>query len=88
MARPITIGDVLRAFRELGATRDDERRAIARMLGYDLEGGATGSVALPPIVPPVVPPRPVAKPEVTDSIAPVESDAPATELVRLPDITT
>src|SRR5262249_21140107 len=72
--RPITIGDVLRAFRELGATGDDERRAIARLLGYDLEGAAGSQVTPQPIAPRVVAPRPFAKPEVAEPIAPVDSD--------------
>jgi hypothetical protein len=32
----VSLGDVIRAWRLLGATTDDERRAIARTLGFDL----------------------------------------------------
>ena len=87
--RPITLGDVLRAFRALGATSDDDRRAIARLLGYDLTTAAAGpSTAAPVIAAPVVAPPPVAKPAPTAPAATIEADAPATELIRLPDIET
>ena len=87
--RPITLGDVLRAFRALGATSDDERRAIARLLGYDLAPAEAGAGAATPAAPaPVAASRPVAMPAATAQAARIEADAPATEVVRLPDIET
>jgi hypothetical protein len=40
-AGDVSIGDVVRAWRLLGATDDDERRAIARTLGFDLRAATT-----------------------------------------------
>jgi hypothetical protein len=56
----ISIGDVIRAWRALGASTDDERRAIARLLGFDLrEPKATRPPEPPaPRPPPPAPARP------------------------------
>lgn len=45
MPGEIGIGDVIRAWRELGATTDEERRAIAQLLGYDLRGSTATKTA-------------------------------------------
>ena len=56
MIRPTGIGDVIRAWRSLGASTDDERRAVARLLGFDLRE----AIATRPALPPTSPPRPPA----------------------------
>jgi hypothetical protein len=87
VTREASLGAVLRAFRELGASTDDERRGIARLLGYDLT--AEAAPILEPPAPPPPPSRgePAPVPELARS-SPPPSDpaAPATELIRLPDL--
>jgi hypothetical protein len=57
VVRATGIGDVIRAWRSLGASTDDERRAIARLLGFDLRDVSATGPALPPS-PPARPPAP------------------------------
>jgi hypothetical protein len=52
VASDVGIADVIRAWRTLEASSDEERRAIARLLGFELGGGAatsTRSASTPPI---------------------------------------
>ena len=55
-ASDVSLGDVIRAWRLLGAVTEDERRAIARSLGFDLRPVTPAPVQ--PRKPPPVPPRP------------------------------
>jgi hypothetical protein len=50
----IGIGDVIRAWRTLGASTDEERRAIARVLGFDLREPEPTRLSEPPR-PPLLP---------------------------------
>lgn len=87
MTREVSIGAALRAFRELGATTDDERRAIARLLGYDLAAAvAVGEPAPLPPPRPRVDPAPAREPEPPAPPPSLASEEPATELIRLPDL--
>jgi hypothetical protein len=45
----IHLGDVVRAWRTLGASTDDERRAIARLLGFDVRTPDPTANPLPPV---------------------------------------
>lgn len=87
--RAISIADVVVAFAALRPGDDDERRAIARLLGFELDApaparpddGARPPDAAPPPPPPLPEPPPAPPP-----IATPDEDEPPTEVVRLPDV--
>ncbi len=80
------IGDVVRAWRALGAETDDERRAIARLLGFDLRADeVVTTAARPPMSPPTasVPTPRVEAPRVE---AAADPEAIPLELVTFPPV--
>jgi hypothetical protein len=79
----IGIGDVIRAWRVLGATSDDERRAIARLLGFDLREAGPTRRPEPPPAPRTPPPAP-RQPSVPESRpAPATPSSEAGEPIEL-----
>ena len=86
MISEVSLGDVIRAWRAIGATTDDERRAIARLLGFDLRDPTPAE----PISTPAVPLRrePAARPAAETPShglqAPSNELAQPIELVPLP----
>ncbi len=83
------IGDVIRAWRVLGATTEGERRAIARLLGFDLGEEApdrtTIATAEPEVPRPQPAPRPPA-PQPPERTAPSTSAGDPIELVPFTDV--
>lgn len=87
MSRAISIADVLRTLHALAPHDDDERRAITRLLGYDIVDAAPAPVTAPRVQEAQAgPDRILPKHDVAEQERPVDPDAPATEAVRLPDI--
>ena len=82
----VSLGDVIRAWRLLGATTDDERGAIARTLGFDLRD-ATPTPTQRPRPQPIEDDERPAEPVARDLAAPPGAEQPQPiELVPFTDV--